>query len=224
MHLKRYSIPSYWKVPKKGKEEFITRPSPGPHPISRCIPLLVIVRNVLGLADNAKEASKIIKSGSIIVDKRERKDPNFPVGLMDVIEIPAMKKAYRVTVNSKGLVLEETNETDQKLCRINKKVIIKGGKIQLNLHDGRNITIDKGNYRTNDSIIIKLPEQKILKHIKFEKGSGCMIVSGKNPGAKGKIKEIFEKKSMLGTNRIVVQTKDKDIETVKDYILIGDFK
>ncbi len=223
MHLKRYSIPSYWKVPKKEKE-FVTRPNPGPHPIKRCIPLLVLVRNVLQLADNAKEASKIIKNGSILVDKTEKKDPNFPVGLMDVIEIPAMKKAYRISVDSKGLVIEETKNVDQKICRINNKVLIRGGKTQLNLHDGRNIIVDKGNYKTSDSVIIKLPEQKILKHLKFEKGTDCMIISGKNPGAKGKIKEIFEKKSMLGTNRIVVKTDDKEIETVKDYILIGEFK
>ncbi len=225
MHLKRYVIPSYWKVAKKGNK-FAVRPRAGPHPIGSCIPLTVIIRNVMGMAQNAGEAGRIIKSGGVLVDKKERKDPNFPVGLMDVLEFPAMKKSFRVTVDRKGLALQEIKSSDsgQKLCRIKNKKLVNGGKIQLSLHDGRNILVGKSSYKTSDSLLIKLPEQKIMKHFKFEKGAKVMIVSGRNLGLKGKIKEIQEKKHMLEVNRTIIETNEGDIETVKDYILVGEFK
>jgi small subunit ribosomal protein S4e len=221
-HLKRYKVPKYWKIPRKRKK-FVVVPSPGPHPKDRCIPLLVLIRDILKYAETSKEAKGIIKSGKVLVDKKERKDPGYPIGLMDIIEMPELKKAFRVTVNTKGLFLEEIKleEANKKLCRIQNKTILKGGKIQLNLHDGTNIITDKG-YKTSDSILIKLPERKILKHFKFEKGANSLVISGKNIGVQGKVKEIFDRKTMLESSRVVLQTKDGEIETVKDYVLVGE--
>ncbi|HDD45885.1 MAG TPA: 30S ribosomal protein S4e, partial [Candidatus Aenigmarchaeota archaeon] len=98
MYLKRYLIPKYWRVAKKAYK-WAVRPSPGPHPIDRCIPLLVLVRDVLGIAENAKEAKKIIKKGELMIDGVIRKDHRFPVGLMDVVAIPKMKMYYRVVLD-----------------------------------------------------------------------------------------------------------------------------
>ncbi len=225
MHLKRYSIPKYWKVGKKEKK-FVVCPRPGPHKKSECIPLLILIRDVLKIAETAKEAGKIIKSGEVLVDKKPRKDPNYPVGLMDVVEIPGIKKHYRIVVDRHGLLPEEITpaQADKKLCRIQNKRNVKGGIIQLNLHDGRCILTSKDVYRPNDSLLIELPSQKILKHYKFEKNSPAIIVSGKNIGVKGKVKEVFERKSVLESSRVVLQTKNGEIETVKEYVLVGEIK
>lgn len=225
MHLKRYSIPKYWKMGKKANK-FVVSPRPGPHRKSECIPLLVVLRNVLKICDSAKMAESVIKKGEILVDKRARKDPNYPVGFMDVIEIPSTKKYYRVMVNKSGLLLEEIKEDEagKKLCRVQGKRRIRGGVVQLSLHDGRNISTDKNDYSTNDSVLIELPGQKILHHFRFEKNSPALIMSGRNTGTKGRIKEIFNRKTMLGRNRILLQTNDGDIETVKEYVLVGEIK
>lgn len=225
MHLKRYSIPKYWKLAKK-EQKYVVSPRPGPHKKYECIPLIVVLRNVLGIFETAKEAKTEIKKGEILVDKKARKDTHYPVGFMDVVEIPSMKKHYRVNVNKAGLVIEETGpaESDKKLCRIQDKKILKGGITQLNLHDGRNILTEKKIYNTNDSILIEVPSQKIVKHFKFEKNSHAIVVSGKNKGVKGKVKEIFDRKTMKESNMVVLQTKDGDMETVKEYVLVGDVK
>ncbi|MCX6818112.1 MAG: 30S ribosomal protein S4e [Candidatus Aenigmarchaeota archaeon] len=225
MHLKRYSMPKYWHMSKK-ERKFVIAPRPGPHKKLECIPLLVVLRDVLKVCRNAKEASMVIKKGEILVDKKVRKDPNYPVGLMDIVEIPSIDKHYRVMVNKSGLFLNDikAEEADKKLCRIQDKKIVKGGNFQLNLHDGRNILTDKNEFRTNDSLLIELPSQKILQHFKFEKNSSAMIMSGKNIGLHGKVKEIFDRKTMIGRNRIVLETKDGDIETVKEYLLVGELK
>ena len=223
MHLRRYNIKPFWKLPKK-EQKYTVTPRPGPHEKDNCIPLLVVARNVLQLARTGSEANKIIKSGGIIVDKKPRKDPNYPVGLMDTIDIPGIKKHFRVMVDKHGLLLEKAEEgdTEKKLLRIEGKKKIHGNRIQLNLHDGRNIIVEKDVYKTNDSIIVKLPEQKILKHFKYEKGTPAMIISGRNLGLHGKIKSVQNRKTMLETSRVVLETKAGDIETVREYVLVGE--
>ncbi len=211
-----------------GKKEntFVVSPRPGPHKKSECIPLLVLLRNVLNMFETIKEAKNAIKKGEILVDKKVRKDPNYPVGLMDAIEIPNIKKYYRVSVGKHGLFLEEmaSSQADKKLCMIQDKRTLKGGIIQLNLHDGRNILTEKNIYKPNDSLLIEISTQKILKHYKFDKNSQAIVISGKNIGVKGKVKEVFDRKSMLESNRIVLQTKDGEMETVKEYVLVGEVK
>jgi len=225
MHLKRYSIPKYWKLGKK-ERKFVISPRPGPHRKLECIPLLVALRDVLKICETNREAKDAINKGEVLVDKKARKDPNYPIGFMDVVEIPKIKKHYRVSVDRHGLLLEEIKieESDKKLCRIQNKRKIKGGEIQLNLHDGRNVLTNKNDYRPNDSILIELPSQKILHHFKFEKSSSATIISGKNIGARGKVKDIFNRKTMLESNRVIIQAKDGDIETVKEYVLVGELK
>jgi len=225
MHVKRYTIPKYWKVKKKANK-FVVAPRPGPHKKYESIPLLVVLRDVLKLCADAGEARSVVKKGEILVDKRARKDPNYPVGFMDVIEIPKVHKAYRVMVDKHGLALHEIKheEAGRKLCRIQQKRKIKGGMIQLNLHDGRNVLTDKNDYRPNDSVLIELPDQKILQHFSFDKDAPAIIIAGKNIGVHGKVKEIFERKTMLESSRVILQTKDGDIETVKEYVLVGEIK
>jgi small subunit ribosomal protein S4e len=48
------------------------------------------------------------KQANLLVDGRIRKDPKFPLGLMDVLSIPRIKKNYRVLIDVKGrFVLNE---------------------------------------------------------------------------------------------------------------------
>jgi len=48
------------------------------------------------------------KQANIFVNGRIRKDPKFPLGLMDVFSIPRIKKNYRVLIDVKGrFVLNE---------------------------------------------------------------------------------------------------------------------
>ncbi len=225
MHLKRYSIPKYWKMSKK-ERKFVIAPRPGPHRKLECIPLRVLLRDVLKVCSDAREADSMISRGEILVDKKARKDAAYPVGLMDVVEMPRVHKCYRVSVHRQGLFLEEITheEAAKKLCRIQGKRKVRGGMIQLNLHDGRNVLTQNNDYRPNDSLLIELPGQKVLEHFKFDRNSPAMIIAGKNLGAKGKIKEIFDRKTMIERSRIVLQTKEGEIETVKQYVLVGEIK
>ena len=225
-HLKRHMMPKMWKLPRK-TNVFVVRPSPGPHPLNSCIPLTIIVRDMLGYADTFGEAKKIISSGKIVVDKKPRKNHKFPVGFMDVIEIPEIKEYYRVVMGTHGLELQKTTEKDTgaKLCRIRGKTTVKGGLFQLNLHDGRNILIKRNMYKVGDTLLISLPDQKILKHYSFEKGVPATIVAGRNIGIRGTVKEIKKKKSMLEKSTVVISTSDgREIQTPWEYVFVGELE
>jgi len=221
MRLKRYAAPKIWKIARK-EHVWTVRPKPGPHPANRSRPLSLILRDVLKFADTAKEAKKIIKSGKILVDKRVIKEPAFPVGLMDILEIPDAKKAFRVEISKKGLEFVEIPiNTSEKICRIEGKTTVKGGLMQLNLHDGRNILVkDPKAYRVFDSVLIQLPDQKILAHYRLEEGATVRIISGKNAGLKGIVEEIKRRKTMLEKSTVKLRTELGMVETPLEYVMV----
>src|SRR4030043_1046777 len=122
-YLKRLAAPKLIHIQRKiGK--FFTKARAGPHNKEESLPLLHIVRDILNLGANAREARKIIKQGDVIVDGVPRTDHKFPVGIMDVIKIPKMDKHYRILpVEGKGFYPVEIpkKEADFKLVRIENK-------------------------------------------------------------------------------------------------------
>lgn len=219
-HLKREAAPRIWPIPRK-RFVWAPRTSPGPHPIAESIPLILIVRDILGYAETGREARIIIKEGHILVDGRVRRDVGFPVGVMDVIEIPKAGQAFRVLPASRErfrLHPIEKGELEFKLCRIIGKTTLKGGRTQLNLHDGRNILLgDGGEYRLNDVIKLRIPEQEILDHVRFEEGAMAMVVGGSSRGSYGSIIELRAEPWKMRT--AVLRTPDgEDITTLARYL------
>jgi len=195
--LKALNTPGYWPILRK-KHKWAVKPTPGPHPIEASLPLLVIVRDVLGLADTAREARKIISEGSIEVDGKIRKNYKYPVGFMDVIRIRATGEVYRMLPYPvKHFVLHPISdeEASYKLLRVENKTTVKGGHIQLNLYDGRNVLIRvsdpskpaEDKYKTLGTVKLAIPKQEILGYYPFETGNIAIIVGGRNIGRVGKI-------------------------------------
>lgn len=219
--LKRLGAPKFWKIPKKHLK-WIVSPRPGPHKKLESIPLQVIVRDILKFAETGTEAKQIIKRGEFLVDGKIAKDYAFPVGLMDVVSIPRTKKHFRMVPSKDGLELMEIPETEanKKICRINNKSVVKKGKMQLNLHDGRNILIGKNDYKTGDTVLIEVPSQKILDHLKLEKENVGLIIKGKNSGKIARVKEVEVKKSMRESSKVICDIEDREVEVRKDHVFV----
>lgn len=225
MHLKRLVSPKFWKIGRKIKK-WVVSPIPGPHKKFECIPLLIIVRDILKLAEKGKEAKKIIKRGEILVDGKVRKEKGFPVGLFDVLAIPKINKFYRVVPFKKGLRLVEINKKEAKLkiCRIKNKKVVKKGKIQLTLHDGKNLLVEKKSFSVGDSVLIEIPSLKILNHIKFEKMCVGVITKGKNSGKIGRIVKIVQGKA-TSKPKVICVIENKETEVLKEhFFLLGKEK
>jgi small subunit ribosomal protein S4e len=220
-HIKQLKAPHSWNVPRKGKV-WTTRPMPGAHPLDKAMPLVTIIKDVLGYADNRREAIKIIKAGDVFVDNKIVRDPKFAVGFMDVISVPKNKENYRALYDSKArLRFQKIDESERgfKLCRIEKKSSLGIGKTQLNLHDGRSQTISSGEYKTGDVVKLALPKQQILEHYTLEQGGLAYVIGGKHAGKTGTIKEI-QKGTMTRRPLVMLEKDGETFTTPKEYTFV----
>lgn len=219
-HLKRYKAPKTWPIHPK-EDTWTVKPAPGPHSIEKSLSLTLIIRDILGLADNSREAKRIINSGNVLVDGRVIKDYKFPVGFMDIIEIPKVGEVYRVLLDLKGrLKLLSIEDNTSKLCKIVNKSTIKGGKTQLNFHDGKNLIVDEDRFSVGDVVVLKVPEQEIEDTFKLEEGSTILVTGGKHIGELGSVSEIIINNSTNPNSIIIENSKKDNFLTLKDYAFV----
>jgi small subunit ribosomal protein S4e len=106
------------------------------------------------------------------------------------------------------------------------KSLVKGGNLQLNLHDGRNILVKKDDFRTGDVLKISLPDQKIVEKFPMTEESLAFLTGGAHIGTICRIKKVTVTRNPgpnivefhEGFNTIidhvfVVGTKNSEIET-----------
>jgi small subunit ribosomal protein S4e len=218
-HLKSITAPKTWQVGRK-KNKFIARPKPGAHKLETSMPMLLVLRDVLKLAESSKEAKYILTHKEVLVDGKKRRDTKYPVGLMDVLSIPDLKLHFRGILTTKNKLVFmpiSKEESEFKLSKIINKSIIRK-KVQLNLSDGRNILLDKNNYGTGDSLALKLPSQEIIKHLPLKEGCLIYLTAGEHKGATGKL-------SLLKGNTATVLIGGQEFETPKKNLFVtGDEK
>jgi small subunit ribosomal protein S4e len=77
-HLKRLNTPKSWMLSKMDGI-FAPRPSPGPHKLRECLPLILILRNKLKYALTGKETKQICMERHVKVDGKVRTDTVFHV-------------------------------------------------------------------------------------------------------------------------------------------------
>jgi len=229
-HLKRLAAPTFWPILRK-EYKWVVKPSPGPHPIDACLPLLIVLRDVLGYVKTSREGRKVIGQGMIKVDGVVRRDYKFPVGLMDVIEIKGANEAYRfIPYPIKHFILHPIPDEERflKIVRIENKTTVKGGHLQLNLHDGRNILVRvsdptnpvEDSYKTYDSLLIKIPSQEIIEHLPLHEGSLAIISGGRNVGRVGVVKgitQVFKRRDAIVT---LEDKNGEEFQTALKYVLV----
>jgi small subunit ribosomal protein S4e len=219
-HQKRVTVPVSWPISRK-THAWVAKACPGPHSAAESMPLLMVIRDLLKLVDNAREAKRALYEGKVLVDGRVQKDFKLPIGIFDVISIPAKDQQYRMLKNENGMfylsLLEPGNA--RKLARVENKTFLKGKKQQLNLSDGSN-KLAEGDFKVGDSLVLSIPDKNIEERIGFEIGNLAMVVGGKHSGQTGKIKEIITVKSSQ-PNRVII-SGEHEFETIKDYVyMIG---
>ncbi|MBI2084415.1 MAG: 30S ribosomal protein S4e [Candidatus Aenigmarchaeota archaeon] len=219
-HLKRLLAPPFWKVSRK-ESKWVVAPRAGPHPKRQSIPLSIMLTSILKAVDTTTEAKKVVRRGDVLVDDKRRKDYGYPVGLFDVVTIPKMKKSYRLIPSKKGLNVVEIseNEAKTKLCKIRGKTAVKGGKVQLNLHDGKNILVQDVNYNTGDSLLVELPKLKIVEHIPLQAGNTGIVLKGTTAGKLAKVKQLL-KGGMREQPKIVCDIGNEDKTVTKENLFI----
>ena len=222
-HQKRLSVPKSWPVERK-TDTFTVKADSGPHGEDG-VPLLIILRDVLGYVDSRKEARYAIDQGNVLVNGVEGVAEDRPIGMFDILAFTEREEYYRVFPDEGGrLALTEVDgdAADSKLGKIEDKTKVPGGQTQLNLHDGQNLLVeDASEYNSGDSIVIANDGDEIVAHFTYEEGSLVTAVRGAHAGEIGEVSEINVTPGS-GSNNVAVETDDGSFETVEEYVVVID--
>jgi len=193
MAFKRLSAPRHYPVNRK--QNTWVSSSRGSYQADYALPLVVILRDVLGYADTEKEVKQVLTEGKVLVDGKKRRDKNYPVGFMDVISLPDADEHYRVLIDRKGLKLKATEQPTTKWTKVKSKRKLKGDKVQLSLFNGSNLITDNNQIKPGSTLEVTLPDKEIKDIIEFEEGNQAYIIKGRHVGEIKTIKKI--KKSQV---------------------------
>jgi small subunit ribosomal protein S4e len=226
--LKRKPAPKYWPIHRK-ELPWIVKPSSGPHSLQGCLPMTLVLRDMLKVADTRKEGKLILTEGKVQVNGVVRKKDDFPVGLMDVISMPDSNQYYRVIPTHKGLALSPISkeEAKYKMVRVEDKHTITGG-VQVALHDGTNMTINVADpknpvevtYETFDILKVNMADGQVVETLKTKEGNTAVITGGKNIGVQGKIVEIEKTEAKKRRQALVLIEDEKGarFQTILDFV------
>lgn len=209
MHLKRNEMPKSWPLAKKGTK-YIVRPL---NNLQKSIPLLIILRDILKIAQNKKEVKKLLHLKKIKVNCKTVNEERFPLMLFDTVSLD--DKNFRLILKNRKFSLQEISdkEAGEKTVKVIGKKVLKGKKLQVNLNDGRNFLYNE-KLATGDSVIIDLKENKISRVLPFKEGSRVIFISGKHIGEQGKIEKI-EKNIMVKAGQIKINAEKENLMVVE---------
>lgn len=226
--LKRKPAPAFWPIHRK-ELPWVVKPQSGSHSLEKCVPLTLVLRDMLGVAETRKEGKLILAQGKVSVNGVVYKKDDIPVGLMDVISMPDSNQYYRVMPSHKGLVLAPISkeESTVSLVRVENKSTVTNG-IQIALHDGSNLLVkvaDPKNpvevtYETFDILKVSYPEKTVLATLKTKEGNLAIITGGKNIGTTGKIVEIEKTEAKKRRQALVTieDAKGTRYQTIMDLV------
>ena len=221
-HQKRLSVPNSWPVERK-TETYTVKAGAGPHGEDG-VPLLVLLRDVLGYVDSKKEARYALNQGSILVNGDAISDERRPIGMFDILAFTERDEFYRVFPDEGGrLALTPIDEDSagSRLGKIVNKEQVSGGDFQLTLHDGTNVRTEDVSYETNDSLVVDNETKEIVAHFDYEEGALVTAVDGQHAGQIGTVEEI-QVTLGSGSNTVVVEADDASYETIENYVVVID--
>jgi len=222
-HQKRLSVPKSWPVERK-TETFTVKADAGPHGESG-VPLLIILRDVLGYVDSRKEARYALNQDNVIINGKPVSDEERPVGMFDIVAFDQRGEYYRVFPDEGGrLTLTEIDEdsAQSKLGKIVNKRHIPGGDVQLTLHDGETLLVEEDSeYDAGDSIVVANEGDEIVAHFEYEEGALVTAVAGSHAGEIGTIDEI-QVTPGSSQNNVLVEQDNGGFETIEEYVVIID--
>lgn len=215
-HLKRIATPKSWPVKRKGIT-FVTRPHPSGHAMELHLPITVILRDLLLLAERKREVTRILEHQGVFVNGKKIVDKKAGVGFMDILSIPAAEVYGRMSVDKKGrlaIIKINEKEANTRLSQVKGKTILEKGKVQLNLLGGMSMLLPQNAYHIGDTIIFDLKEKKIKECYPLVKGNSIMLIAGKHIGEQGVIVDISGKYLIYKNN------DGTAIQTLKSYAFV----
>jgi small subunit ribosomal protein S4e len=221
-HQKRLSVPKSWPVERK-TAAYTVKADAGPHGESG-VPLLIVLRDVLGYANSRKEARYALDQDNVLINGQAAADEERPIGMFDIVEFTERDEHYRVFPDEGGRLALTAIDADSAGSRLGKvvgKTQEPGGETQLTLHDGATLRTGDDQISTNDSIVVSNDDKSIVAHFPYEEGALVTAVRGSHAGEIGRIDEI-QVTPGSSQNNVLIEGDDDRFETVEDYVVVID--
>jgi small subunit ribosomal protein S4e len=224
-HQKRLSVPKSWPVERK-TETFTVKAGAGPHGEDG-VPLLVLLRDVLGYVDSRKEARYALDHGAVLVNGEPADDERRPIGMFDILAFTERGEYFRVFPDEGGrLALTPIDEgsAGSKLSKVEDRIHVPGGEVQLNLHDGANLRVDEStDYAPGDSVVVDNDDGSVVAHFVYDEGAMVTAVRGQHAGEVGHVESV-DVTPGSADNNVVVERLDGSgaFETVENYVVVID--
>jgi len=198
--------------------------NPGPHSGEDSVALGIVLRDILKICRNAREAKIVLNSRTVSVDGMIRTETKLPVGLFDVVALGDLKKQFRVLLDKKArFAVKEipAKSAGFKLVKVTGKKVVKGGKIQLGTNDGRVFAAGaKEKISIGDSLKISVPNQKILEVFAFEKGNTCFVFRGERIGEIAEIENVLAGTMKRGKLVMLKPREGGEFQTVAENVFL----
>ncbi len=205
MHLTRADVNRETPIPRKGTQ-YIARPLSH---MNHAITALSAVRDVLHLAQTAREVKEMIKEKKLKINGRVVRDMREPLLLLSLFEAD---KRYKVILLPTGrFAFEPTKETTRVVKVINKKVL-SNKETQINLHDGTNL-LSSESIKVGDSLEIDLM-CKFVRVLPLKEGARVMVNSGRNVGAIGTISRVTKEGFLIKLHDKAVALKQAQVVVI----------
>jgi len=204
MHLKRAEVRKIIPIQRKSTK-YVARASNNSR---NGVPVIIAIRDMLNLARNVKEVKLMVAEKLLKLNGRQIVDYKEGIKLFNVLEAD---KKYILTILKTGRYAFEEIKEDTRIAKIIGKKILRGKKVQINLHDGTNIFSDE-KVSVGDTLVLDF-KNKVKKVLPLSVGKEVFIISGKSMGNTGKIKEINGKK-------VIIQMEDREVSLNSSYIIV----
>ncbi|MDP4039626.1 MAG: KOW motif-containing protein [Candidatus Pacearchaeota archaeon] len=188
MHLKRNNASRKLPVPRKGTK-YLAR-ALNNHKSG--VPVVVAVRDMLGIARDAREVKKMAYGKLLKINGRAVKDIRESIKLFGILQAD---KTYMLKILPSGRFFFEETKGGTRICKVIGRKVLTGNSVQVNLHDGTNF-ISKEDIVIGGSVELDM-ENKMNKFISLEKGKNVFVVSGKSVGLTGRVEKIDEKNVLV---------------------------
>lgn len=224
-HLKRHSMPKSWPLQRK-VITFVSKPNPGSHKRKYVVSVLILLRDILGVAKNTKEAKFIIHTHEILVNGKKVSDIKMPVGIFDVFEIPLTNQKYLVLFNNVGRINLVDYKENNLVLKVVSKQKLKGNKFQISCLNGYTLLVDEKMFNSinvNDSVLYDYASKKIESLYPLKEGNFVYIFDGKYQGKIGKVTGFV---SYFGVSKDLIEmdVNGEHHQTAKDYAYVIGLK
>ncbi|WEL19890.1 KOW motif-containing protein [Candidatus Nanohalococcus occultus] len=201
-HNKRLPAPKHYPINRK--ESSYVSEIKGSRSRDTAIPTVVFLREVTEYADNAKEATKIVKEGKILRNGDKLRDIKQGIGVLDVVQFPDTEESFRAVKQGKKLVFLPVTDGDKVAAKILDKSV-EGDEFVYRLHNGENFRTED-EFSTGNTLVFN----DSVKEVELAEGNQALVIEGSHAGEKAEIKEINRRGMKPDTATV---ESDREFET-----------